>query len=195
MSDEESDDEGNDNDNLTNNPAAHLLMAFIILWGFIFHVSNAALNVILFVNHFLKIISPKSTATDLCAKSLKAVQKCLNLSTDEFIQYVVCPKCDSVYELQACISKQLHGQLTTKQCVHIHFPHHPCYIYRQPCGTPLLCKVCRGSNVQFQPYKVYPYQPITKTLTRLCNRSDFLLMCERWRQLTACTRHASIMPA
>ena len=111
MSDEESDDEGNDNDNLTNNPAAHLLMAFIILWGFIFHVSNAALNVlILFVDHFLKIISPKSTATDLCPKSLKAVQKYLKLSTDEFIQYVVCPKCDSVYELQACISKQLHGQ-------------------------------------------------------------------------------------
>ena len=181
MSDEESDDEGNDNDNLTNNPAAHLLMAFIILWGFIFHVSNAALNVlILFVNQFLKIISPKSTATDLCPKSLKAVQKYLMLSTDEFIQYVVCPKCDSVYELQACISKQLHGQLTTKQCVHIQFPHHPCYIYRQPCGTPLLHKVCRGSNVQFQPYKVYLYQPITKTLTRLCNCSNFLLMCERW---------------
>ena len=192
LSDEESDDEGNNNDNLTNNPAAHLLMAFIILWGFIFHVSNAALNVlILFVNHFLKIISPKSTATDLCPKSLKAVQKYLKLSTDEFIQYVVCPKCDSVYELQACISKQLHGQLTAKQCVHIQFPHHPCYIYRQPCGTPLLHKVCRGSNVQFQPYKVYLYQPITKTLTRLCNRSNFLLMCERWRQLTAYTEYMS----
>ena len=90
MSDKESDDDGlYDNDNLRNNPTAHLLMAFIILWGFIFHVSNAALNVlILFFSHFLKILSPKLTDTDLCPKSLKAVQKYLKLNTDEFIQYV-----------------------------------------------------------------------------------------------------------
>jgi len=127
LSDKESNDDGlYDNDNLRNNLTAHLMMAFIISWGFIFHVSNAALNVlILFVSHFLKILSPKLTDTDLCPKSLKAVQKYLKLNIDEFIQYVVCPKCNSVYELQACVSKQLHGQLTAKQCAHVQFPHHP----------------------------------------------------------------------
>lgn len=190
LSDEESDNEDINNEKFTNNPAAHLLMIFLVMWGFVFNISNAALNVlILFLNHFLKIILPEAsdgkTFDVSYLTSLKCIQKCLKLDIDEFIQYVVCPKCDSVYEHDACISKELHGQLTIKQCIHIQFPNHPFNIYRQPCDTPLLQKVSRrrSSDLQFQPYKVYPYQPIKKALTRLCNRSNFLKMVEHWRQI------------
>ena len=42
-----SDKKGNDNVNFTHSPATHLLMSFLVLWGFVFHVSNAALNVLI----------------------------------------------------------------------------------------------------------------------------------------------------
>lgn len=166
-------------------------MTFLVLWGFVFHVSNAALNIfILFLKHFLKIALLKSSEV-MCPTSLKGVQKCLNLNNDEFIQYVVCPKCDSVYEPNACVSKQLHGHLATKQCIHIQFPNHSLHSFRQPCGTLLLQRVCRGrgNNLKFQPYKVYPYQSIKKALIHLCNRSNFLMMCEQWRQMQVSTEY------
>ena len=193
LSDEEDDenDEGISNEKFIDNPVAYLLMTFLVLWGFVFHISNAALNVlILFLNHFLKIVLPKSSDV-MCPRSLKGIQKCLNLHKDEFIQYVVCSKCDSVYEPNACVSKQLHGHLATNHCIHIQFPNHPLHSFRQPCGTPLLQRVCRGrsNNLEFQPYKVYPYQSIKKALMRLCNRSNFLIMCEQWRQMPVSTEY------
>ena len=37
----------------------------------------------------------------------------LRLKVDEFIQYTVCSKCDSVYELAASSEKDLFGNLVT----------------------------------------------------------------------------------
>ena len=41
----------------------HLLMIFLMLWGYLFHVSNAALNVlVLFIQKFLKLIARRKSA-------------------------------------------------------------------------------------------------------------------------------------
>lgn len=107
----------------------------------------------------------------------------LRLKVDEFIQYTVCSKCDSVYELAACSEKDLFGNLVTKHCAHITFPNHPMRSRRKQCGAPLLQKVYKNNNhVIFRPFKIYVYHPISNALSRLFNRTGFATICEHWRQ-------------
>lgn len=170
-----------------------LLMVFLMLWGHLFHLSNAALNVfVLFIQHFLKLIAPNKP--DNCnteqqrplPKSLKSIHSVLGLNSDDFIQYVVCSRCDSVYELASCLQKNSFGALIAKPCVHIEFPNHPLRTKQMQCGASLLQRVCRSSRISFQPYKVYAYYPIKTALARLFNRKGFFSLCEHWR-----TRNAS----
>ena len=166
-----------------------------MLWGHLFHVSNAALNVlVLFIQKFLKLIAQRKSAPSdnhntkqqwAMPKSLKSIHSILGLNSDDFIQYVVCSKCDSVYELASCVQRNSFGTLVAKCCIHIEFPCHPLRTKRKQCGTSLLQRVCRGTKVSFQPYKVYAYYPIKTALARLFNRKGFFSLCEQWR--TRCT--------
>ena len=108
-----------------------------MLWGHLFHLSNAALNVlIVFIQHYLSIIAPnKSTQSDKHTvnfkqprdfpKSLKSIHRVLGLNSDDFIQYVVCIKCDSVYELSSCLHRNSFGAVDVKSCIHIKFHYVP----------------------------------------------------------------------
>lgn len=69
----------------------------------------------------------------------------LGLGRDDFTQYVVCYKCNSVYDLAACSKKTPTGQVIIQQCVHVAFPYHPNHRKRQSCGVPLLQKI---SNIR-----------------------------------------------
>ena len=169
-----------------------------MLWGHLFHLSNAALNVlIVFIQHYLSIIAPnKQTQSDKHTvnfkqprdfpKSLKSIHRVLGLNSDDFIQYVVCIKCDSVYELSSCLHRNSFGAVDVKSCIHIKFPNHPLRSKRQQCGASLLQKVCRDSKIAFQPYKTYAYYPIKTALARFFNREGFFSLSEQWR-----TRNAS----
>ena len=141
------------------------------------------------MRNFLNIIASKdpnnvAKLSKLCPGSLKTVHNMLGLKGDDFIQYVVCYKCNSVYDLAACTEKSPAGQVIIKHCIHVEFPNHPMHSKRQPCGTPLLQKISRVrvGNTQLQPFKIYPYYPIKVALSRLFNRSGFLSMCEHWRK-------------
>ena len=108
----------------------------------------------------------------------------LGMKVDEFIQYTVCSKCDSVYEFAACTERNSFGHLVTKHCSHVSFPNHPMHARRQPCGAPLLQKVHKNNidHLTFRPFKTYVYHPILTSLSRLFNRTGFSTMCEHWRE-------------
>ena len=164
-------------------------MVFLMLWGHLFNLSNAALNVlVLFIQQFLKLIAPNksdnhntSQQQRALPKSLKNIHSVLGLNSDDFLQYVVCSRCDSVYELASCLQKNSFGTLVAKSCVHIEFPNHPLRTKRKQCGVSLFQRVCRSSKISFQPYKVYAYYPIKTALARLFNRKGFFSLCEHWR--------------
>lgn len=147
---------------------------------------------------FFKTYKPKK-ATELdkynteqqkaLPKSLKSIHGVLGLNSDDFIQYIVCSKCDSVYELASCLQNSTFGQLVTKSCVHINFPNHPIHTRRKQCGGSLLQRACRGSKTCFQPFKAYPYYPIKTALTCLFNREGFFSLCEQWRTRTASSEY------
>lgn len=105
----------------------------------------------------------------------------LGLKVDEYVQYTVCSKCDSVYELAACTARDSFGNLVTKHCAHVTFPNHPMHTRRRQCGTPLLQTVHIKNNTTFRPLKIYVYHPISTALSCLFNRTGFAAMCEHWR--------------
>lgn len=105
---------------------------FIIMWGFVLQISNAALNsLVLFLYHFHRVVASCSQnhaelqqISHQCPKSFLTAQSLLGLHSDDFVQYVVCRKCDSVYELEACIARSPNGELVSKRCIHIEFSNH-----------------------------------------------------------------------
>ena len=108
-------------------------MVFLTMWGFVFQISNAALNaLVLFLHHFLRVVaSCTQNYTELLKiyhisvpNHFQRCKGCWGLHSDDFVQYAVCPKCDSVYELEACIGRSPNGELVSKRCIHIEFPNH-----------------------------------------------------------------------
>ena len=94
----ESDQSDNEDDQCgihSYDTTTRLLMVFLMLWGHLFHLSNAALNIfVLFIQHFLTLIVPnKSTQSDnhnteqqrVLPKSLRSIHKALGLNSDDFI--------------------------------------------------------------------------------------------------------------
>lgn len=57
---------------------------------------------------------------------------------------------------------------------------HPHLSVRQPCGAILLKKLKTQKGFKLVPIKVYPYQPLSSSVTYLANKPTFLESCEMW---------------
>ena len=93
--------------------------------------------------------------------------KLLHLHDDDFIQYVVCLKCESLYEYHESIVC-IRSELQSKCCSYIAIPNHPFARYRNPCSVVLLKKVTlKHGKTKLVPKKEYPYRSIIKSLNVL----------------------------
>ena len=140
------------------------------MFGLLFKIGTAVKN--------FKI--PKNT--DSASKLLQITNR------DDFIEYVACPKCHSIYHYEDCFYV-CHGQKESKACNHIPNPNHPHHSRRVNCGAILLKKVKTGRGYKLVPNKVYPYQPLSKSLTYLIQKEGFLDSCEMWRNRVASDTH------
>lgn len=102
--------------------------------------------------------------------TLATVHKLISLQQNDFINYVVCPSCDSIYEYQDCLQVGANGQQISKECSHVDFPNHPQASRRKPCGTKLLKQVRTKRGSVLTPIKVYPYKPLKKPIEQLVER-------------------------
>ena len=75
--------------------------------------------------------------------SLKDAYSRCGIASREFIEYVVCPCCHSVYEYEDCI-QSVGGETISKCCRHVSYPNHPQPSRRKQCGAILLKKVRSG---------------------------------------------------
>ena len=66
--------------------------------------------------------------------SLYLAWRLLKVDENEFIRYVVCPKCDSIYRFEECII-QSGTQLLSKHCSYVAFKNHPQRWHRAPCNS------------------------------------------------------------
>ena len=81
--------------------------------------------------------------------SLYLEWKLLHLHDDDFIRYVVCPKCENLYEYLECINR-VGNELESKRCTYVAFKNHPFMRYRSPCNAVLLKKVSLKYGNLFQ---------------------------------------------
>lgn len=151
------------------------LVLFVMLWQSIFKVSNNAIkSLFLFLRYFLALIgesiqnpgimrlSGKIPKTYVSAESLL-----FDLKSD-FMQFVVCPKCDSIYRQEDCIQNVFGIQESTR-CLHKPNPARP-----NKCDTILLKRVKSGTSSKLLPKKVYPYYSLQKSLDRMSKSSNFI---------------------
>ena len=66
--------------------------------------------------------------------TVQSVHHLISLQED-FVNYVVCPNCDSVYEYDSCFEISANDEKESKYCNHIRFPKHPQASHRKPCES------------------------------------------------------------
>lgn len=154
-------------------------------------MSNAALvSLLSFFKYFMTFLgstfqcqSLRDTAKEV-PSSYEKMRKILGMS-DNFLEYVVCPKCSSIYEYEDCVEVR-NGERRTKLCSHVAFPSHPQQSQRTPCNSQLLKKVKTSKGYRIVPFCVYPYYPLIKSFEHLAAKPGFIENCERWRERHTC---------
>ena len=112
------------------------LVYFLLMWQTLYRVSNTALKVLLkflslFVLLFGRAFAPAAVNESLhrfaaeIPHSIQNGHKLLwNTTGDDFITFVVCPKCDSVYKYDDCVVT-VGGKKESKRCENVAYPNHP----------------------------------------------------------------------
>ena len=158
---------------------------FLLLWQFCFGVSDAGVGVLLlFVYHLLKLLGGTFHQQYLEAfpKSLSAARKTILGDSALFYEYIVCPKCNAIYDYDKCIEKAADGSIISSKCQNVKFQNHQQHSQRLPCGATLLRTVKIGVSNKLKPYKIYAYNSLKNSVERLLKRPGFLEKCEKWRE-------------
>lgn len=118
-----------------------------------------------------------------CPTSLHTTRKMLGFHVDHFEQFVVCPKCNLVYEFDQCIGHTASRQKYSKRCWYVPFPNHTRRQQRSTCGVPLLDTVkSRSGATYFRPIKVFCYQPLKKSIALLFQQEHFVKAIQLWKE-------------
>ena len=158
------------------------LLYFLLIWQSVYRVSNEAMNALLkFISVFVRVMGRAFTTGNIIPNTVSRARSYLqNTENDDFTQYVVCPKCDSIYEYNDCVVVS-QGRKQSKLCKHIAYPNHPIICRRQECGAQLLKSIRSGKSYRLEPIKAYPYQSLQHSFSYLVKRDGFLSACEQWR--------------
>ena len=117
------------------------------------------------------------------------------MENEKYTRYVVCPKCNAIYDYESCIVTIPNRCAKPKVCKHIEFPDHPRASQRTPCNTELLKPVKKKGKVVYRPRKIYCYQHLYDAVKRLIYRDGFLQRTEHWRNRTSSTDMSDIYDA
>ena len=108
------------------------LLLFLFSWQCGFSVTDSALEMLLkFLSRFFWVLGTfdENSAMALIAKcfpnSLYKLRKHLGLlNKDDFVKYVVCPKCKSLYDYKDCIQSRC-GRQVSARCKFVAWSKHP----------------------------------------------------------------------
>ena len=131
-----------------------IMLMFLLLWSSFYGISATALNhLIQFLHRILSLILPSSptVAALLTAfpTSLYMLKKFFNLDKDTFEEYVICPKCASLYNFSECFESGPANKVSPKVCNHVAHRNQPHLSQRKACGHRLLREVVTKSGKKF----------------------------------------------
>ena len=168
-----------------------LILQLLIIWQFTFRISSAGITAFLHLFKWLLLYLGRSFQCEQLQKmsnqvplTLSTVHRILSYRNckNDFVQYVVCPSCDSLYEYDDCVETSISGhRKSSKHCRHVSYPNHHIASKRSPCGALLLKKIKSKNGYKLVPIKVYPYKPLRISIEQLVSKKGFVENCERWR--------------
>ena len=132
--------------------------------------------------------NPHRVTEEIPSSTSTALALLLGMNGDEYIAYVVCPKCSFVYEYADCIVFQggSRVQILQPYCI----PKSSISKQAQECGMQLLKKVKSERSHKLVPINAFPHQPLINSFKRLARRKDFLDSCEAWRDRKSSVPHS-----
>lgn len=162
------------------------LFIFISIWQAAFKISTSAICTLLkFLKWFCFAIgtafncAPLRNLSNAMPVTKSTLRKILALDGPDFLEYVVCPKCDSLYTPEHC---KRGGKFVATACSYKAYPNHPQERRRNECGTQLMRLVRMKKGTVYRPIKLFPHQSIKQAITKLAQRPGFVQSCELWRK-------------
>lgn len=121
------------------------------MWQFFFSILDAGIvALVIFLSKFLKCFADNYNGGILqhlsnnFPKTLKGATRLLGIGRDNFVKYIVCPLCNSVFDHEFGYILQ-DGHKVPRHCPHVGMPNHPSWSQRQPCGSSLM-RVVKSSG-------------------------------------------------
>ena len=123
-------------------------------------------------------------------KSMCTIRKLINMK-QAIKEYVVCPKCDRLYDLSDCIIVE-NGQEQSKLCEFIKFPRHRQTSHRSKCNTTPMKSVIVEGKKKLVPRKSFFYHSVIHGLESLLATKFFLQKYWKTHTVAAGTYYADI---
>ncbi|CAH1264067.1 Hypp2840 [Branchiostoma lanceolatum] len=174
------------------NMFVRLLTMLLLVWQTLFKVSdNAVHSLLLAFKLFIQVVGNAYGADSIVGlsgaipASLHTLRKCIGLDRNNFVRFVVCPKCMTRYTMEEAYDTKRNGSKVSRKCEFVPFYSHPHRRseLRHKCGTVLMKKMksVKGDEYMY-PKSTYCYKSVVESLQILVRRSGFQEMCERWRE-------------
>ena len=146
------------------------------------YIPDTAMNALIkFLYMFFVVLSRISTSVEGIRNHFPSSLSKLNIKTDHFTRYVVCPRCSELYLFQDSKDK-IGTESISKKCSHVRFPKHPHQSQRGPCSATLLKQVTTTTGQKFvYPLLSYCYKSLISSFQQLLLVSDFYAECQSWR--------------
>ena len=132
---------------------------FLAFFQLCYKVSERGITLLL--NFFRSIISWVSTFTnstdllslcDTIPRNIYFLKKvCGSNSSLVLLTFVVCPKCQSIYDIKDCSITARSGLVESAKCPYVQYPNHPHASCREKCNTLLMKRVKHGSTYKLLP--------------------------------------------
>ena len=168
-----------DADNYNRLSLINWLLIFICYWWTYFNIADHGIEIMLqFLHAFFTVLSERIPWMSLFVASLPSslylLKKFFGLHKDRFQKFVVCPKCNSLYNYYGSAFETVGSRRVSKRCSYVDFPIHRHRAYRKPCNEVLLKEIkLQDGKVKLYPRKVYCYSSIIETLKIFLQRPDF----------------------
>ena len=157
------DEESEDRESVMINRVLFVTIVFIFLWASFYGVSAVAVNHLLqYLHHMLSSLAVHSPAVAAVVaafpSSLYLMKKLFGIGTDKFEKYVICAKCESLYQYNECFQYSLFGKIK------------------------LVKEIVTKKGKKYSPFKTYCYLPLVNSMTTILTRENLLDQCELWRK-------------
>ena len=147
------DDDIDTDENLNNDSGTlvNWLCLFLAYWQYTFNITDSALEFLLkFLSVFFQVLEQRDNPlvtklSHLCPATLYSFHKFLSIKKSFYTKYVVCYKCNYLYDPEECIVNY-RGEKESAKCSFVKYPNHRMKHHRKKCGNLLMKTITSPSG-------------------------------------------------